>query len=192
MASQGPLFPGTVTSVTSGEANEVTWTNPGNVSADDGTEAQITAATFDSPDPTFYLYARNFGFTIPTGATINGFVVEIDRRSIIANSGIDRKVFLSNELGVEEGNNKADLATVWPTTLTIKSYGGAADMWGTGLTEPDVNDADFGVYFQAQANIANADIAVDFIRVTVHYTEAALPSGPILKQKPAHRFLTLR
>lgn len=196
MASQGPFFPGTATSETSGDANEVTWTNPGNVGADDATEASITAATFDSPDPSFYLYARGFGFTIPAGATVDGIVVEVDRRSIIANSGIDREIRLANSVGVLIGDDKHDAVTVWPSTSTVKTYGGAADTWNTGLSAADlltmVNDPDFGVYFQAQANIANADIGVDFIRVTVHYTEAALPSGPVHRRHSAHRFLTLR
>ncbi|MDF2751664.1 MAG: putative Ig protein [Gaiellaceae bacterium] len=182
MASQGPNFPSTATAVASGDANEVTWTNPGNVGADDGTQAEVTAATFDSPDPTFYLYARGFGFTIPAGSTIDGIVVEIDRRSITAGGGIDRELRLSDANGALIGDSKHDAVTVWPQPSTIKTYGGTTDTWNTGLSAANllamVNDPDFGVYFQAQANIANADIGVDFIRITVHYTETAVPPTP--------------
>ena len=54
-----------------------------------------------------------------------------------------------------------------------RTYGGAADTWNTGLSAANllamVNDVDFGVFFQAQANIANADIEVDYT-VTINYT----------------------
>lgn len=174
MTTQGPLFPAVGESVTSGDANEVTWATPANIGADDAAEAQVVAATFDSPDPTFYLVGRGFGFTIPAGSTIDGITVEVDRRSIIASSGIDQEVRLRDAAGVIIGDNKAS-GTVWPTTSTIQTYGGAADDWNTGLSASAlldmVNDADFGVFFQARANIANADVGVDFIRITINYTE---------------------
>jgi len=176
MASQGPFFPGTVTteSVSTESAND--WLTPGNIAADDGSEAQITAATYDSPDISFRLKAQNFGFTIPTAATIDGITVEIDRRSIIAGSGKDFRVQLLNAAGALVGTNKADTATAWPTTSTVKTYGGAADTWTASPTDAMVNDPDFGVVLSVSAAIANADIGVDFIRVTVTYT-AANPSA---------------
>jgi hypothetical protein len=171
MATQGPLYPGTVTteSISTESAND--WLTPGNISADDGSEAQITAATYDSPDISFRLKAQNLGFTIPAGATIDGITVEIDRRSIIASSGVDFRVQLLDAAGALVGTNKAS-ATVWPTSSTIATYGGAADTWTASPTQAMVNDVDFGVVLSVTANIANADIAVDTIRVTVNYTSS--------------------
>lgn len=176
MASQGPNYPTVGEAVTSGDANEVTWTTPGNIVDVDADEATITAATFDSPDPSFYLVGRGYGFTIPAGATIDGITVEINRRSIIANSGMDTEVRLHDAVGALIGDNKGT-GTVWPSTLTIATYGGATDTWNTGLSAAAllamVNDADFGVALQAHANIVNADIGVSYIRVTIDYTPAA-------------------
>ena len=179
MASQGPKYPGTAASLanagTSENANA--WVSPTNVGADDATESTITAATFDSPDISELLVASNFGFTIPAGSTIDGITVEIDRRSIIANSGVDNRVQLATGTTFADlvGSNKAT-ATVWPTTSAVATYGRAADTWTAGLTAAQVNAAGFAVFLSSHANIANADIGVDFIRVTVTYTEAA-PSG---------------
>ena len=176
MTTSGPLYPTVGEAVSSGDANEVTWTTPGNIVDVDTDEATITAATFDSPDPSYYLVGRGYGFTIPAGATINGITVEINRRSIIANSGMDTEVRLHDAVGALIGDNKGT-GTVWPSTLTIATYGGATDTWNTGLSAAAllamVNDADFGVALQAHANIANADIGVSYIRVTIDYTAAA-------------------
>lgn len=173
MASEGPKFPGTTANLSEASTleNKDAWSSPGNVAADDGTEATITAATFDSPDISQILVASNFGFANVAG-TVNGITVEIDRRSIISGSGADFRVQLANGTTFASlvGNNKAATATVWPTTSTVATYGGAADMWGTSLTAADITRANFAVFLSASAKIANADIGVDFIRVTVTYT----------------------
>jgi hypothetical protein len=169
VATQGPFYPGTVTTASVSTESANNWLTPGNISADDAAEAQITATTYDSPDISFRLIAANLGFSIPTDATINGITVEIDRRSIIASSGVDFRVQLQDASAALVGTNKAS-ATIWPTSLTIATYGGAADTWSASPTPAMVNDPDFGVVLSVSANIANADIGVDFIRVTVTYT----------------------
>lgn len=181
MASEGPKYPGTVVSLanagTSENANA--WVGPGNVGADDATEAQITAATYDSPDISEILVASNFGFTNVIG-TINGITVEIDRRSIIAGSGADFRVQLANGTTFASlvGTNKAATATTWPSTTAVATYGGAADTWSSGLTAAQIKSANFAVFVSASAKIANADIGVDFIRVTVTYTDASVLVTP--------------
>lgn len=177
MATSGPLYPSVGESVTSGDANEVTWSTPTNIQDADADEATITAATFDSPDPSFYLVGRGYGFSIPGGSTIDGITVEVNRRSIVASSGKTRLIRLRDANGAEIGDDKNDIGTIWPTTAATITYGGAADTWNTGLSASAlldmVNDADFGVFLQAQANIANADIGVAFIRITITYTPPA-------------------
>jgi hypothetical protein len=186
MATQGPFYPGTVTTASAAPESANDWLTPSNIAADDGSEAQITAATFDSPDISFQLIAANFGFTIPTdAASIDGITVEIDRRSIIASSGVDNRVQLRDASGTLVGANKAT-ATVWPSSTAVATYGGAADTWTASPTVAMVNDPDFGVVLSAKANIANADIGVDFIRVTVTYTENTSPTLVISDGAHAH------
>lgn len=167
MASQGPLYPGTVTTE-AGPSGDNDWVNPSNVGANDGSEAQVTHATYDSGDHSYRLQATNFGFSIPTGATIDGIVVEIDRRCF-AGSAVDNEVRLYNGSGLLVGDNKAS-ATAWPATSAIATYGGSTDNWAAGLTAASFNSA-FGVSLIVAATAANVDIGVDFVRVTVYYTE---------------------
>lgn len=56
MPSAGPLYPGTVATEV-GPSGDNDWVNPTNVGADDGTEAQITAATYDAVDHSYRLKA---------------------------------------------------------------------------------------------------------------------------------------
>src|SRR3990172_10508630 len=128
MASQGPVYPGNVgtNGVAPEDAND--WLTASNVGADDGSEAQITHATYDAGDISFRLRARftNGQFTIPAGATIDGVVVEIDRRCF-AGAARDYRVQLA-DFGTLIGSNKAT-ATASPGTLTVVSYGGSTGKW---------------------------------------------------------------
>ena len=180
MASQGPLYPGTVTTEI-GPSGDNDWLTPGNISANDAAEAEITAATYDANDHSYRLKAQNFGFTIPAGSTIDGIVVEIEQRAF-AGAAEDQEVRLYNAAGTLVGDDK-QTATAWPATATIATYGGAADTWAAGLTDTDVNDVDFGVAHIVLATAANTDIGVDFVRVTVHYTAGAQAIPP-LKVEP--------
>lgn len=173
MATQGPRFPGTVTTEV-GPSGDNDWLNPSNVGADDAAEAQITAATYDANDHSWRLKAQNFGFTIPTGSTIDGITVEIERRAF-AGAAEDQEVRLFDDTGTLVGDDKQK-ATAWPSTPTIDTYGGAADDWlpAGSWTPAQINDPDFGVALIVLATAANTDIGVDFIRVTVTYTPPPL------------------
>lgn len=175
MATQGPQFPGTAASLANAGTSEnaEAWVNPGNIVSDNATEAQITAATYDSPDISQILVASNFGFSV--SGTVTGILVEVDRRSIIASSGKDFRVQLATgtTFATLVGSNKAVPATIWPTSTAVASYGGSADTWSASLTAAQVNDPGFAVFLSCQANIANADVGVDFVRVTVTYTPAS-------------------
>ena len=87
--TDGPRYPGTTATLANAGTSEnaEAWVTPANIVSDNATEASITAATYDSPDLSQLLVASNFGFSLPTGATIKGITVEVDRRSIIAGSG---------------------------------------------------------------------------------------------------------
>ena len=168
------LFP-TVTTTTSGGSETANdWTDPSNVNANDGSNASITAATYDAGDVSFRLYSRTFGFAIPVGATINGIEVHIER-FCDAGAAEDFRVQLVDGDGFIVGTNKADTVTAWPGTATLVTYGDSTDLWGLTTTEwtPTViNDTAFGVAVSAAATANNTDVHVDYIQITVHYTPA--------------------
>lgn len=189
-------YPGTAASLSNAGTSESAeaWVNPLNALADDGTIAAITAASYDTPDISQLLVVSNFGFTIPTDATINGIVVEMDR-SNVAGAASDNRLQLAKGTTFANlvGNNKADTATDWPASLATVSYGtGTTDLWGTTWTPAEINASSFAVMMSVQADAANTDVGVDFIRVNVYYTEAAGAPGPVWRRRPAHRFLTMR
>ena len=132
--------------------------------------------------------ATGFGFAIPTGATIDGILVEWEQRR--GGTGIRDHTVRLYKAGVLVGTNKADTATDYPTTDTYRSYGGAADLWGTTWTAAQVNATDFGAVLAAQnAGAAGAAAAnIDHVRITVYYTAAA-SGGTVPRRRSSTRTL---
>lgn len=178
MASQGPRYPGeNFDRSNAGTGETQAWFFPGGVElgADDGTEVSITTSAFDTPDISRVLIGRTFGFSIPVTATINGIIVEINRRKSVGNAS-DFRVQLARGANNQTwvGDNKADTSLDWPSTLTRKTYGSSTDLWGTTWTPAQINNdtfpTEFGVGLSVQADSIDPDIFVDSLRVTVHYT----------------------
>lgn len=182
MATEGPRFPGTTASLSNAGSSEnaEAWVNPGNIVSDNGSEASITAATFDTPDISQLLVASNFGFTLPAGATINGITVEVERRDGAIGSASDNRIQLAKGTTFASlvGNNKAATTTDWPTNAAVATYGANNDLWGTTWTGTEIRASSFAVMLSVQADSANTDVFVDFIRVTVDYTDNSVTVTP--------------
>jgi hypothetical protein len=175
--SEGPNSPGTISSSTPGLA---AWSNIGNIASQNDTYA--TASGYETS--THYIKAQNFGFSIPSGATINGIIVEVDAYQ--ADGAYDYIVSLilaDGSYGFTNKNTGANFPT--SDSDTYRSYGSSSYLWDETLEETDINDADFGVVVQFYLSgywddnlfeeIA-AYIYVDHIRITIYYTETASSS----------------
>ncbi len=162
--TSGPNYPGTTANVALG-GSAGAWTAPGNIVSDNASYASITLNNSQYSD---YLTGRNYSFSIPAGATINGIVVEIDRYGSTNNRISDRDVYLTKNGTTSVGTDKA--AGNWPGSSGVQTYGGAADLWGTTWTPAEINNANFGVMLSAQSSQAGITANVDYIRVTVYYT----------------------
>ena len=180
MSSQGPNSCGTGANVT---GTGVAWSSATGITASDDTRSTAAlTGTVAGTRQTQFLVASNFGFTIPSGATIDGVVVEIER-SVSSTSGNpkDESVYLTNNASNTGliGNNKAS-ASVWPTTDAYATYGASNDVWGATLTDSIVNDSGFGVFVRANkdATESSTTVRVDHIRMTVYYTPASPPPPP--------------
>jgi hypothetical protein len=141
------------------------WSNPNNAKVSDNIYAIAIAVSH-------YLKATNFGFSIPTGATVNGILVEIERKVIVESGwGIkDVNVKIVKADGSIGSTNKADTVNNWPTSDTYKSYGGTTDLWGETLIPADINNSNFGVVLNITANSGDDTANVDHIRITVYYS----------------------
>jgi len=155
------------------------WVNPGNIVSSNNSRSSFAADGVTSPLTSNYLKATNFSFAIPTGATINGIKVEIEKREFggdWTDSYVEDNIVSLVKGGTISGSNLA-AAGQWPTTESYVTYGGATEMWGLSLTEADIESSTFGVVLSGTLTDNNFDATVsgqvDHIRITVYYTEAS-------------------
>jgi hypothetical protein len=154
-----------------------TWTSPGNAQTSDGNYAAAgkTLGLLTS-QYSGYLTVQNFGFSIPSSATICEIHVEVERSAsglgILGTSVTDKSVRLLKN-GSLYGNDLASGAA-WPGSDGTVTYGTGllAGTWGTGWQPSDINSPDFGVAISAQLNgIVGLFMSgnIDQVRVTVIY-----------------------
>lgn len=175
MASQGPNN----ASVASQGSGSYAWSTPLS-DVYSSNNVHIKTSGYGS-GYTYDLKVSGFGFTIPAGATIDGILVEIERKKVGSVTGVkDVSVKIIKSDGTLGTTNKADTATEWPTSDAYKSYGGATDLWGETWDDTKINNANFGVYFigvQQRSGKNHSYPYVDHIRITVYYTEGGSSSA---------------
>jgi hypothetical protein len=178
MASQGPNNPTAAVDDTSSGSR--VWSNPTNVFSSNNTYAQ--ASTFLATNVTHGLKVTGFGFTVPTGSTINGIVMEAERHcdsvgSIPDEDSIGDTVVRLLKGGTQVGNNYRVLGGVspWSSGDVYRTYGGTTDLWGTTWTAEEVNSPNFGCWIQAEisSTVGNTSARVDHVRITTYYTPSA-------------------
>ena len=150
------------------------WSNPGRINTDDNSNSTASRGS-DGTTTTNYLQATNFGFAIPTDATITGIVVSVNRYGS-ANSGSDYvrdNVVSLIKSGLVTSTNRALTTTNWVVTTTnVASYGATNDLWGSSWNPADINATNFGVALSANITRNNGTVTanVDYMSITVTYT----------------------
>lgn len=173
MASSGPNSPGTISN--NAGIGSSSWTNISNVSASDNSSAYNVAVGPLGNVTSNYIWCTNFGFSIPSGSTINGILVEVEGSSSADNSSyytVTNTIKLIKG-GAITGNNKGDDSTHWGTSDSYMSYGSSSDLWGATLSYTDVNASNFGVALAVRMfayGKTNTFGYVDHIRMTITYT----------------------
>jgi hypothetical protein len=145
------------------------WTNPGNITT---TGSPYATASLSYRATSQYLEGTNYGFSIPTNATIVGIQVTINRKSSSNSSGysINDVTVSLIKAGTITGDNKATTAD-WPTSFETASYGSESDLWGTTWTPADINASNFGVALSAHDQSYGSRTAyVDYMQISVTYT----------------------
>ncbi len=156
----GPALPTTAISVSGGYS---VWSNPANVEAEDGSYA--TATQSGGIQWSNLLRTTGYGFSVPGGATVDGILVVVKKKTISGTCG-DHTVMLVKG-GSETGDNFADLITPWSSTEETWSYGGPSNLWSTAWTPSDINSSNFGVSISASG--ANSTCGIDSMKITVYY-----------------------
>ena len=147
----------------------VAWSTPGSITTVGAPYATITLSNSNTSN---YLQGSDYGFAIPTGATINGIKVVINRLSSNTTAPFiqDSRVSLV-KAGVIQTTNYASTGTNWTNSLSIATYGGASNLWGTIWTAEEINASAFGVVLSVVNSNPNSRTAtVDYMQISVTYT----------------------
>lgn len=166
MADTGAVSPGTLANDSA--VGTSAWTNPSKASTNNESYAAVNTGA--SSVTTNYLKATNFDFsTIPSGATIDGITVSINRNTADG-SGVQDSVIRLVVGGTVSGDNKsAGAFWTWNIMDTTVNFGGSSDTWGLSLSDTEVKSSDFGVVLSASVGAFESAL-VDHITMTVYYT----------------------
>ncbi|MDO6432977.1 T9SS type A sorting domain-containing protein [Flavitalea sp. BT771] len=154
------------------------WTNAGNAQASDGNYASATQALgVLSSAYSDYLIIENFGFSIPSTATICEIRVEVERSATglgIGGSKVTDQSIRLLQNGTLYGGDLAS-GTTWPSSDGIVTYGigTLASTWGGSWQPSDVNSANFGVAISAKLTTGLVALGmtakIDRVRIMVIY-----------------------
>ena len=138
------------------------WSNASNAYASDDAYASVTS---NGQQQDWY----NFGFTVPSGAIIDGIEVYVEGNDQLAANGV--AVEVSWDGGATYTSTGAQ--QLWPGSGTDvrRAFGGGDDTWGRTWSESELSNSNFRVRLTkiGSSNVVNFD--VDQVRVNVYYTE---------------------
>ena len=171
-SSQGPMD-GTTFSNVAIAGSKSTMTSLTDAKTSDNNYSSNSTGLASNGDYTDYIQISNFGFTIGSGATIDGITVEIERYQSGAKNVKDNAVRIVK--GGTIGSTDKSSSSAWASSdpNTYATYGGSADLWGETWTAADINSTDFGIAISAKAasgNPGNADPRFDHVRITIHFS----------------------
>lgn len=146
-------------------ADSNSWGTMSNVAASDD---NYSACSIGKNEVSDFFNAKNFGFSIPANATIDGITVRIETKSSATNTLKDQTIQLLVG-GSRSGDNKA-ISDYYPTSDITRDYGGDSDKWGLNISPSDINSSDFGISIQYYADGGSATAYIDYIAIQVSYT----------------------
>jgi hypothetical protein len=151
----------TATQTSDGNA---TWSDTGNALVDDGAVASVF---IDTPSKTIsnYLKVTDRIQKIPSGATVDGIIVNIQLTQLAANMSVY----------VLKGGTLSSLVNEQSTINN--TFGGINDKWGLSWTAADINASDFGVQVSFDTIGSDLNVYVDYIDTTVYYTYTETGDG---------------
>ena len=179
MADTGFLFPGTAVGDRSIGGGSVNWTDPDNIKADDGSNANTnTAVAFSNSHG---LAATNFDFSgIPVGSTIDGIEAQCGDFKVDTTAATPRwgttKLVLADDSDGSQAKHTAWTSINWTTSDVTDQVGGASDLWEETIGLSDVQDVDWGFFIGiAVTGDTNTTFDIDFMQMKVYYT-----TGPVI------------
>jgi len=168
--TQGPLNPSS-NGIDAG-IGTIDWNNGSDAYTSNNVRAYTN--TMINGDKSYYLTETNFGFAIPSTATIDGIVVEVERRDNGSGNIMDNSIKIIQGGSIIGSQHSA--GGNWPSSDTYKTYGNATDLWGTTWLYSDINASNFGIAISCKkAGAGNNQGEIDHVRITIYYTDNPLP-----------------
>lgn len=119
------------------------------------------------------LKSTDLGFSIPSGATINGIEVSVNIKANASSSGEISDVTLVRA-GTRDGATTKTPADTLTTSATFHTFGGPTDLWGASWTDTDINDVGFGWDLECHVTFSGTVIcSVDCSNITIYYSPAS-------------------
>lgn len=109
------------------------------------------------------IVVTDFGFSLPSTATIKGIKVDIARTAAAPNSVFDEAITLPK--GAAKSNGAWPVGPLAGPYVTA-TYGGPTDTWGTSWSAAEINAASFSVSLDITSG---GDGHADSLGVTVYY-----------------------
>jgi hypothetical protein len=145
------------------------WTNRTNAASANNQYTTATAA--QSGGISDQLRVADFAIgSLPEKLAVVGFEVEIERKAEVADMLSDSSIALGNA-ETPESDNKA-IATTWPDSDAVATYGGAADLWSFAWPQASSLLSSVGVLVRVQ----NADTespreaSIDYVAARLYYS----------------------
>lgn len=160
-------FPSTAVSVSG--SGDVAWTSPSNATANDFNVAQVFLGSGNQSE---YIEATDFGFSIPSTATVDGIQVLASRYSMGGVTDASVKLLIG---GGEVGDDHSAGVT-WPMMEAIESFGSDTDDWNASPTPSDVNGSGFGCRLKCESSSGGMAL-INFLEIDVTYTDAGGSGG---------------
>jgi hypothetical protein len=181
MSSQGPNTAGSGSQggYTGSGPGSVSWTNPGNIGSTSSSSV-ASAADGSHAGNTKSLDGSNFGFSIPSGATINGVAISLQAKANESGVTLSGVLLVNGVSRTPAGGTNANGDTVTNGSYTTYNWGGPTDLWGiasSNWTPTLVNgstystDLSFSVWLDMEFSETTVD-AYD-LTATVYYTTAS-------------------
>lgn len=163
--SQGPYGP------SSNGLYYTQWTNPTNAYVG-GNDVYATAIAKASTSPKNHSW-ENYGFTIPSGSTIQGIEVSVEHKvsSVSGPPSATVNLYKTSSSGWVTAKS-----LTMSVTESVETLGSSSDTWGAGTawTAADFNNGNVSVWISySVAGTTNRTISVDGIGVKVYYTPPA-------------------
>lgn len=188
----GPNNPATSANVPF-SGSDYAFHNPSYALADDNNFSSAASLASIFNKTTDYLQVKNFGFNIPTAATICSIEANVVKSAsdidlLIISAWVkdyDVRIIKNNVLA---GTNMKK-SPGWDDSPTATTYGDADPLWGTTWSPADVNNSNFGLAIAAEIKTGIGLLPVvniDNISLTVSYLDPSVLPAQVVQFNVAH------